>query len=96
MVAWNTDMMLRELYCMLKARERVGYSTSTSFRRSVYQKDFKAPKPHSVYAVKNVIDDLNNLVFFAEANISKVIVIFTKRQNRGKEGHTSWGYVFDV
>ncbi|VDD84960.1 unnamed protein product [Enterobius vermicularis] len=30
MDAWNTDMMLHEIHCILEARERVGYNTYTS------------------------------------------------------------------
>ena len=57
MDAWNTDMMLHEIHCILEARERVGYNTYTSFRRSVYQKDFKAPKPTLCTPLrKNAID----------------------------------------
>ena len=51
MDACNTGMMLHELYCILEARERVGYNISASFCRPGYQKDFKAPRPQPAYAV---------------------------------------------
>ena len=76
MDAWNTDMMLHELYCILEARERVKYYTSASFRRSGYQRDFKALRPQPAYAVMEERDRRpRQLCAFAEVNISIAIVM---------------------